>query len=306
MINPTEDTYHYQYIVDNDFKNNKIRDILISYGFSSRLISTVKNKGKLLLNDKPARFIDKAQKGDQIDVYLPDKIVDYIKPVKGPLDIIYEDSEVLIVNKPTLTVVHPTHDYQENTLANYIANYFKETNQNVKVRFVNRLDRDTTGIVVVAKNKFVHHYIQSRMSTDEVKKFYTAIVENIPAKKEGIIDLPIYRPDNESIERIIDERGKDSQTVYKVTKDLGDFAEIECELLTGRTHQIRVHMKAIGNPLIGDPLYNPDSKIPFNRQALHAKRIELVLPKSGKKIFEASLPDDLVELEKNLKDMNNE
>lgn len=304
MIIPTEETNHYRYIVES-LNERPIRDILIDRGFSSRLISSIKKNGRLLLNNKDVFFIEKAKKDDIIDIYLPKEHLDTI-PVEGPLDIIYEDSEVLVVNKPEGLVVHPTHDYQENTLANYVANYFKNTNQDVKVRFVNRLDRDTTGIVIIAKNKFVHHYIQSKMRTDAINKTYYAITENIPEKESGLIDLPIYRPEQDSIERVIDDRGQESQTGYKVLETFDNAALVECKLLTGRTHQIRVHLKAIGNPLIGDPLYNPDSveKFNYNTQALHAKKIEFPTPKKGKIELEIDLNSSLKDLLKKLRGQN--
>lgn len=289
---------HYKIKVTRD--NQKINDIMKSCGFSSRVISTIKRKGELLLNDKPVRFVDKANAGDIIEAILPEEHIDTIA-TEGPLDIVYEDSEVLIVNKPPFLVTHPTNDYQENTLANYIADYFKKTGQNVKIRFVNRLDRDTTGLVIVAKNKFVHHYIQSRMKSDEINKSYIAYVENTIKDTEGTIDLPIHRPTKESIERVVDAQGQPSITHYKVLETYPNATKVECRLETGRTHQIRVHMKAIGNPLIGDPLYNPDGLDLLNRQALHAKKLEIVLPKSGKMEFNAELPEDLKQLENNLR-----
>ncbi len=300
MFEDTHETNHYQLIVDKKIDNKKIRDILINRGFSSRLISTIKKYGKLLKNGEEVFFIEEASAGDVIDVFLPNEKLN-IKPVEGDIDIIYEDSEILVVNKPTMLVTHPTQDYQENTLGNYIANYFDKTNQKVKVRFVNRLDRDTTGLIVVAKNKFVHHYIQSRMNTDEVQKTYTAFAEGIPEEEEFLIDKPIYRPEQESIKRIVDERGKKSQTDVKLVEKLGNNSKLECKLLTGRTHQIRVHLESMGLPLIGDPLYNPDSKIEFNRQALHARRLELTLPKKGKIVLEAPISEDLIQLESQLK-----
>lgn len=291
---------HYRYYIEEK-DEGKIQKALKNYGFSSRLVKFVKREGELLCNDKPVRFIDEVKAGDIIDVFLPEENIDN-NPDYGNLDIIYEDDEILVVNKPPMMVTHPTKEYQEKTLANYIAGYYEKTNQNHKIRFVNRLDRDTTGLVIIAKNKFVHHYIQSRMKTDDVKKTYIALAEGKLEKKEGKIDLPIFRPSPESIERVIDDQGLPSVTNYKVLQELPDATLVECELETGRTHQIRVHLKAIGNPIIGDPLYNPESveKYNFDRQALHSYKLELKLPKRGKQVFQADLPEDMINLESRL------
>lgn len=275
------------------------------YGYSGRVLRRIRREGIIEANGKPARLKEKAEPGSIIHIKLPEEDID-TEPVEGPINVVYEDDEVLALNKGPDTVSHPTKRHQLDTLGNFAAWYLRKNDEHCKLRFVNRLDRDTSGLIIIAKNKFVHHYIQSRMPTDDVSKEYIAFVEGNFSEPEGTVNLPIGRPDPESIERTILPEGQPSVTHYRVLEQYKDAAKIACTLETGRTHQIRVHMKAAGHPIIGDPLYNPESveKFGIARQALHAEKLRIPLPKKGIIRLTAPLPDDLIRLEKRLRGEN--
>ena len=222
------------------------------------------------------------------------------------IDIVYEDEDILVVNKIPFMVVHPTKSYQSGTLANGVINYFNESNQNCIVRLVSRLDMNTSGLIIIAKNQFSHGMLSKEMSENKVGKRYLAIVHGHLKEKSGTIDLPIYRP--EGIEmgtrRVIDERGQRSITHYKVVESFGDSDLVECKLETGRTHQIRVHLSHLGHPIYGDVLYgNGDEEMDLiKRQALHAYRLDFASPRTGEILsLKADLPDDMKELIEKLK-----
>lgn len=262
-------------------------------GFSSRLLRFIKKEGSILVSGKKA-WLDGVFPQDGImEVRMPQEKVD-AEPENKPLDILYEDLDVLVVNKEPHMVTHPTKGHPDNNLANRVAHYFLENRICAKIRFVNRLDRDTTGIVVIAKSKFAHQHIQNQMQADLVKKVYYALVEG-QAEHEGVVDLPIGRPSEESIQRSIMEDGKASVTHYETLYSDERASLLRLRLETGRTHQIRVHMKAVGHPLIGDELYNPDSEsYGMDRQALHGGEIHFIQPRNGTQIsVKAPLPKDM-------------
>ncbi|HAE62150.1 MAG TPA: RluA family pseudouridine synthase [Eubacteriaceae bacterium] len=262
-------------------------------GYSSRLLRFIKREGIILVNQKPARMDKALTPGDIIIVKMPIEEID-APAQKLDLDIIYEDLDLIVVSKKPLMVTHPTRSHQENNLANGIAYHFNKNRVKAKIRFVNRLDRDTTGLVVIAKSKFAHQHLQSQMKEGLIKKTYFAVVHGCISNKKGTIDLPIGRLSEETFERCVMEEGKRSITRYEVLKSDGAYSLVKLELETGRTHQIRVHMKAIGHPLAGDPLYNPENEDSIKRQALHSGEMEFMQPRSGEKIkVSADIPEDM-------------
>jgi 23S rRNA pseudouridine1911/1915/1917 synthase len=283
------------------YKNNCGEISLKSYladckGYSSRLIRFIKREGKMLVNRKTARMDRVLSQGDEVAVLMPVEEID-APAQKIDLKIIYEDLDLLIVAKEALMVTHPTRSHQENNLANGVAYYFSEKEIKAKIRFVNRLDRDTTGLVVIAKSKFAHQHLQSQMKEGNIKKTYFAVVHGVLKDNSGTIDLPIGRESDESFERSVMAEGKKSVTHYDVLKSNNMYSLVKLDLETGRTHQIRVHMKALGHPLAGDPLYNPGNSDMIDRQALHSGEMEFIQPRTGKKIkVEASIPEDMKNL----------
>ena len=215
------------------------------------------------------------------------------------LDIIYEDDDLLIINKPPFLLTHPTLKKVDITLANGIVYYFNDKYKKKLVpRFVNRLDMNTSGLIVIAKNAFTQSFFQSKNAN--IEKKYLAIAEGIIEDDHFIIEKNIYK-DGDRLDRIIDERGQYAKTEFKVIerfKNIG-VTLVECKLYTGRTHQIRVHLKSINHPIIGDSLYNPESKYNkiVNRQMLHSYFLEFNHPTTGKRLkFDIGLYKDMKDL----------
>ena len=215
------------------------------------------------------------------------------------LDIIYEDDDLLIINKPPFLLTHPTLKKVDITLANGIVYYFNDKYKKKLVpRFVNRLDMNTSGLIVIAKNAFTQSFFQSENAN--IEKKYLAIAEGIIEDDHFIIEKNIYK-DGDRLDRIIDERGQYAKTEFKVIerfKNIG-VTLVECKLYTGRTHLIRVHLKSINHPIIGDSLYNPESKYNkiVNRQMLHSYFLEFNHPTTGKRLkFDIGLYKDMKDL----------
>lgn len=215
-------------------------------------------------------------------------------PVPMDLDIIYEDSSLIVVNKPPFLVVHPTRNHKEDTLTNGLLYHFSQTNDPSIVRLVSRLDMNTSGLVLVAKNQFIHSSFARFRGEEKPIKTYVAITLGSWAEKEGVIDAPIHWPDPEDYRRTVDDLGQPSRTHYKVLADFGDSSVVRFILDTGRTHQIRVHAKHLGHPLIGDELYGGPILSERPRQFLHACALEFIHPMTRQRFrLLAPLPDDM-------------
>ena len=292
--------------VDKNFEGRKIREFLKEkMGLSSRLIKGASIDKRILVNNNPVKMNYVLKENDEIVINLAKKESQNITPEKIDLDIVYEDKDIIVINKSPNMVVHPTKRYQSGTLANGLLYYFKESNQDCIVRLVSRLDMDTSGLIIVAKNQYAHSELSNQMQNNNVEKRYLALVHGHFSEKEGTIDLPIYRPEIEGVmARVIDERGQRSITHYKVIESYKDAELVECLLETGRTHQIRVHMKAMGHPIYGDTLYGEtDDSGLISRQALHAYKLKFQSPRTKDElVLTAKLPADIEKLIANLKE----
>lgn len=281
-------------------ENNKtIKQILKERLFISDRLLTFLKKNSLILynNEKITNLNTFARLNSTVTVDLNfEEDNNNIVPIKMDLKIIYEDEALLIIDKPAGIPVHPSILHYTNSLSNGVKYYFDSINLKKKIRPVNRLDRNTSGIVIFAKNQYIQECLIHQMQTKEFKKTYLAVVEGHFKKLNGTIDAPITRKENSIIERCVAENGEKSITHYKVLKQNFEknYDIVECLLETGRTHQIRVHLSYIGHPLIGDTLYGNNSKY-ISRQALHAYKVEFIHPITNKLTqFTSDVPKDFV------------
>lgn len=283
-----------KYIVKNNDNYQTINQILQSeFNISTRLFSKLTKNNLVLLNNSIVDTRKSIKSGDVITINLNSfEDNSNIVPIKMNLDIIYEDKWLLIINKPAGMPIHPSPNNFNNTLSNGIKYYFDSINLQKKIRPVNRLDINTSGLVVFAKCEYIHYTLSKQMETNNFKKKYYALVNGFLENKSGTINLPISRKPNSIIERCINNNGQKAITDYKVLKEFNTYSLIECTLQTGRTHQIRVHMKSIGHPILGDTLYGTSSNL-INRQALHSYYISFVHPVTKKVLtFKTDIPKD--------------
>ncbi|MCY6484273.1 RluA family pseudouridine synthase [Clostridium aestuarii] len=290
--------------VNADEDNLKLNEYLRSIAkFSSRFSRKAVRDGHVKINDNNVTLYTRVRAGDRIEVEIEKKEEQQdIVPEKIQLDVIYEDCDIIIVNKPSNMIVHPTRNYPNGTLTNGLLYYFKEKNEKSIVRLVSRLDRDTTGLILVAKNSFSHMALARDMDKAEFQKNYLAIVHGNLKEKKGIIHKPIYKCEDGSIKRVIDKRGQESITHFEVVESFNDADLVKLTLETGRTHQIRVHLSSIGHPIFGDTLYGNEVRKYIDRQALHAYRLQIPHPRTSQILnFECGLPNDMNELLTKLK-----
>lgn len=287
-------------LVYNVEKEMSINEILSNkLNISTRLKNKLIRNKLVFLNNS---FVDTrtiAHLGDVITIVLstPEDNSNII-PKQMDLEIIYEDSYMLVVNKPSGIAIHPSILHFDNSLANGIKYYFDTIGLNKKIRAVNRIDLNTSGLVIFAKNEYIQECLIKQMSLSTFNKTYLAIVEGHFDKESGYIDAPISRKSNSIIERCVSPSGQKAVTKYKVIKNFREYSLVQCMLETGRTHQIRVHMAYVGHPLLGDLLYNPNSNLKLiNRQALHSYKVEFIHPITHKQIsLQAELPNDMKKL----------
>lgn len=285
------------YIV-KDTKFQNIKQILKEELYiSDRLLLKLKNNKKILKNNKNCFVYDLVNLGDEITIdFNYEENNSNIVPTQIKLNIIYEDEWLLIINKPAGIAIHPSCNHFETSLSNGVRFYFDSINLKKKIRVVNRLDKDTSGIVIFAKNEYIQECLIKQMKNNIFKKEYLGIVEGNLDKVKGTINAPIARKENSIIERCIDKNGDPSITHYEVIKTFDNYSLVHFILETGRTHQIRLHTNYIGHPLLGDTLYGNKSSL-INRQALHAYKIKFMHPIEKKEyIFEIDIPKDIKSL----------
>lgn len=280
----------------------KIEDFLRLQGCSHHVLTHLKRTERgICLNDTWAYSSQRMQTGDILQIHLSEQeSSDHIVPVPLPLSIIYEDEDILVLNKPADMPIHPSIHNYENTLANAVAWYYEQQGISFVYRCINRLDRDTSGLLIIAKHMLSGAILSQMSARREISREYLAITEGI-LPESGTITAPIARLEGSAIMRCVDyERGETAVTHFqrlsvhqKENGELLSLASVHLE--TGRTHQIRIHMKHIGHPLIGDFLYHPDSRTWITRQALHSHKLEFRHPITGEQMhFSCPLPDDMI------------
>ena len=250
----------------------------------------------VLVNQKPVRTSYQIRKQDQITIQIPEVKESNMKAQEIPIDIIYEDQDILVVNKPKGMVVHPANGNPDGTLVNAIMAKCKDGLSGIggelRPGIVHRLDKDTSGLLIVAKNDQAHIKMSEQIKNREVKKIYIALVKGIVKENEATIQMPIGRSQQDRKKMAVRKDGKEAVTHFKVLKRYLHNTLLELKIDTGRTHQIRVHMAQIGHPVVGDMVYSKGkNEFGVEGQMLHAKRLEFMHPITGKKlILEAPLP----------------
>ena len=286
------------FTISESQENMTIHDFLKLQGFSSQNIIELKKMNRsILINDQWMYVNYRLQKGDNLLIHIQENCSnEKILPMELPFPILYEDEDIVVINKPANMPCHPSQNNYDNTLANAAAFYYEKQKIPFTFRCINRLDKDTTGLTILAKNMFSASVLAGQMQRREIKRLYLAIVDGTLEKKYGSIRLPIGRKDGSTIERQIDMlHGETAITHYCRLKTLQNYTLAAFQLETGRTHQIRVHMASMNAPLIGDTLYNTkESAYILQRQALHAYRISFTHPVTKEPMrFTAPIPEDM-------------
>ena len=288
------ESQRYDQLVWQCKEENKLKsELLDKMNISVRMLCSIKKEKSVTVNGKYVPMHTMVCGGDIIKIELPHESNEYEAQQMG-IEVLYEDFDLLVVEKPFGMVVHPTRNHLENTMLNALKYYFDENGIKSKVRFVNRLDRDTSGIIIVAKNAYAHSVLTKDTSMWEMHKKYIAVVEG-KLDESGTIRLPIIKSED-GIRRTVDENGQECVTHYRTTKSNERASFVELELETGRTHQIRVHMSAMGHPIFGDELYGGNMDF-IERQALHCIELGFYSPRLEKEIrVKTKLHDDITEL----------
>ena len=285
------------YIIDEDSAGLRVEQFLRRKRYSGQNLSEIKRMPKsILVNGVHYYMRQELSTGDHLQVRICEtQNSEKIPPTKLALDIIYEDEDLLVLNKPAGMPIHPSLNNYTNSIANALAYYFQSQGKPFIFRCCNRLDRDTSGLTIVSKHLVSGSILSDMTKYREVHREYLAIARGSVTPSEGTIQAPLGRKDGTIIERTVDwEHGEDAVTHYKVVKEANGHSLVSLRLETGRTHQIRIHMKYLGYPLIGDYLYNPDMEY-MTRQALHSHHMEFTHPITGEHMsFTAPLPEDMV------------
>lgn len=257
-------------------------------------------EGRVSVNGKAVKANYRVQEGDRIEWTVPEPEILDVRPEPMDLDIYYEDRDVIVVNKPRGMVVHPSPGHLNGTLVNGLLAHCRDLsgiNGVLRPGIVHRIDKDTSGLLMAAKNDFSHEHLAKQLENKTVLRKYKAIVHGVIPHDYGTIDAPIGRDPKDRQSMAVVDSGKPAVTHFRVIERFDKYTLVECELETGRTHQIRVHMKYIGHPVAGDPKYGPKRTLPIDGQALHAGVLGFAHPRTGEFLtFEAPLPEDFERL----------
>ena len=289
--------------MENLIVTTEDKDIRIDKYISSKLenisrvaVQRMIENGDILVNGKVVRTSYKIQESDKIEITLEEPKEAHLKPEDIPLDIVYEDNDILVVNKQKGLVVHPGNGNPNGTLVNAIMAHCKDSlsgiGGEIRPGIVHRIDKDTSGLLIIAKNDKAHINLSEQIKNHEVKKTYLALVRGRIKEQEATIDMPIARDEKNRIKMAVDKNGKSAITHFKVLKKYENYTFLEVNIETGRTHQIRVHLSKIGFPLVGDSVYS-NGKNPFGVQGqmLHSYRLEFKHTVTGETLkLEAKLP----------------
>lgn len=284
------------YRIDEENAGLRVEQFLRRKGYSGQNLTEIKRMPKsILVNDIHYYMKQLLKEGDHLKVCICEtKCSEKIPPVQIPLDIVYEDEDIIVINKPAGMPIHPSLNNYTNSMANALAWYYKEQGKPFIFRCCNRLDRDTSGLTIVSKHLVSGNILSNTTKRREVHREYLAIVRGHITPASGKVTAPLARKEGTIIERTVDwEHGEEAITHYQVVKEANGHSLVSLCLETGRTHQIRIHMKHLGHPLIGDYLYNPDMEY-MTRQALHSHHMEFMHPITGEHMsFTAPLPPDM-------------
>lgn len=291
-----------EHIILEEQKGDRIDKVLstLDEEWSRTQVQQWIKDGNILVNGQTVKTNYKCSLNDQIAITIPDPEELDVIPEELNLEIYYEDKDVLVVNKPRGMVVHPAPGHLTGTLVNGLMAHCKDLsgiNGVLRPGIVHRIDKDTTGLLMVAKNDMAHESLVNQLVEKTVTRKYMAIVHGVIPHDFGTIDAPLGRDTKDRQSMTVVDHGKHAVTHFHVIERFKDFTFVECQLETGRTHQIRVHMKYIGYPLAGDPKYGPKKTLDIDGQALHAGVLGFIHPRTGEYLeFEAPLPDDIERL----------
>jgi 23S rRNA pseudouridine1911/1915/1917 synthase len=316
---PETRTFHQRFTIQGRVGERRLDQYLAAAlsDFSRTFIQRLIREGQVTANGAPAKPSYVIRRGDRIEVTVALPSGPSVPPEDIPLDILYEDDCLLVINKPADMVVHPAKGHQSGTLVNALVGHTQTLSSaygELRAGIVHRLDRDTSGVILCAKTDVAHAALAAQFEGRTVEKHYIAVVEGVPELDSDLIDVPLGRsrrnPEAMAVQR---QGGKSAQTIYRVVRRFRGFTELDIQLLTGRTHQIRVHLTHIGHPVVADALYGrrpalyrsdllgqhpAENELPLiERQALHAQRIAFNHPTTGQRLeFAAPLPADMAAL----------
>lgn len=297
-----ENEFKLEWIIKEENEGKLLRDFLMKQDISRTALTDIKFKGgKIFVNGCEVTVRYNLKKGDMLTViFPPEEPSEAMTPENIPLNIVYEDDYVLVIDKAAYMSTIPSREHPNGTLANALMYYYKQNGLKTTVHVVTRLDRDTSGLVLIAKHRHVHHLLSKQQRIKSVKRRYQAFIHGHLKQNKGTICAPIGRKGDSIIEREVRSDGQEAITHFEVINRYHSFTHVALQLETGRTHQIRVHMSFLGHPLLGDDLYGGTREV-INRQALHSSELSFWHPFLNQKLmFTSNLPEDMEKIIHNI------